>query len=258
MMLDAIETAMVEFEWWRDAAGYRLMHIDVVAGAPNVRTDTFVWWAAPAEADSGTRIVRIGGNLRPYHPMVAPTLFTILASWVKQPSQVLAFIEKFGPLTRDGLNPEIGESVTNVLKHADAMRMALLASASVEEGKSGVPSAMMQSIGSMNPDLVFGPASKAGGPESPIIGPIGSMNAELVFEPGSKVPKIKLHPADLLGALWLQLSQALSRGDTAARQCQHCGVWFIAGGTTGRRIDAKFCSVEHRTLFNSLKRSREK
>lgn len=88
--------------------------------------------------------------------------------------------------------------------------------------------------------------------EPPLIaGPVGSMNAELVFEPGKTVPKIKFYPANLLDALWLQVSQTFSRGDTAVRTCQHCDAWFVAGGTTGRRIDAKFCSVEHRTLFNS-------
>jgi len=34
--------------------------------------------------------------------------------------------------------------------------------------------------------------------------------------------------------------------------------FFEAGRGTGRRLDAKFCSDEHRIAFNSLKRSREK
>jgi hypothetical protein len=237
---------LIEFEWWRDAAGYRLTQMDVVAELPNVKTDTLVWWAATPEADSGMRIVRMGGDLKPYRPMVVPmtsVLFIMFAKYVNQPSTVLAFIERFGPLTRDGLNPEIGESVTKILNHADAMRSVLLASMAME-GRSGTP--------------IIGPIRNLGEEASPLVGVITAMNAKLVLEPDSIIPKLKLHPTSLLDLLWLQLRQTLSREDIAVRECQHCGVWFVTGGTTGRRIDAKFCSVEHRTLFNNQKRSREK
>ena len=60
----------------------------------------------------------------------------------------------------------------------------------------------------------------------------------------------------LLDALWLQLGQALTVS-AKIRQCEHCGNWFEAGRGTGRRLDAKFCSDEHRIAFNSLKRSKE-
>jgi hypothetical protein len=59
----------------------------------------------------------------------------------------------------------------------------------------------------------------------------------------------------LLSALWLQLIQAL-RGDAKLRDCLHCGIWFEVGPGTGRRLDAKFCSDQHRVLFNSLKRTK--
>lgn len=37
--------------------------------------------------------------------------------------------------------------------------------------------------------------------------------------------------------------------------CLHCGSYFQAGPGTDRRLDAKFCSDQHRKDFNSLKRT---
>ncbi|HET8920663.1 MAG TPA: hypothetical protein VFN27_13400, partial [Xanthobacteraceae bacterium] len=58
----------------------------------------------------------------------------------------------------------------------------------------------------------------------------------------------------LLDAIWLQLAEALS-GDAQIRRCLQCGAWFAAGANFGRRRETKFCSDEHRILYNSLKRT---
>jgi hypothetical protein len=68
---------------------------------------------------------------------------------------------------------------------------------------------------------------------------------------------IKVRPARLLDALWLQLGDALS-GGTQFRQCRHCGNLFPVGGKSGRRLVAQFCSDKHRIEFNSLERTRKR
>ena len=69
--------------------------------------------------------------------------------------------------------------------------------------------------------------------------------------------RLKVSPACLLDALWLQYAQAQSNG-VAFRQCQNrkCGKMFVAGVRGERRGDAKFCSDACRIKYNSMQRSR--
>jgi hypothetical protein len=90
-----------------------------------------------------------------------------------------------------------------------------------------------------------------------LFGPGIPMFARLDWDRKSSSPVWKFHPNTLLDGLWLQFAQAMTRG-TQIRTCMHCADLFEAGLGTGRRLDAKFCSDEHRIAFNSLKRSKEK
>jgi hypothetical protein len=80
--------------------------------------------------------------------------------------------------------------------------------------------------------------------------PLSSIKSARVADPDRNSPGF------LLDGLWLQLGQALSSG-ASIRKCLQCGSWFPAGHGSGRREDAKFCSDEHRILFNSLKRKQQ-
>ena len=86
--------------------------------------------------------------------------------------------------------------------------------------------------------------------------PITSLRGFLVTDRATGGIALKIVPATLRDALWLQLAQALSDG-TRMRKCRHCDEWFRAGAGTDRRADAEFCSDEHRKRSNSLKRSRK-
>ena len=67
--------------------------------------------------------------------------------------------------------------------------------------------------------------------------------------------ELKVRPACLLDAMWLQLAQ--SRSVMNIRECPQCHKSFMVGGGGGaQRRDAKFCSDECRIKFNSLARSR--
>ena len=79
---------------------------------------------------------------------------------------------------------------------------------------------------------------------------LNKLNVSIVTEKGQM--SLKVSPACLLDALWLQLVQEKSVTDF--RECPQCNRQFIVG--QGRRADAKFCSVECKTKFHSLERSR--
>jgi hypothetical protein len=64
---------------------------------------------------------------------------------------------------------------------------------------------------------------------------------------------LRYRPDDLEKALWVELALSLT-SDAKLKECAHCGIWFGAGPGTGRREDARFCSIDHQRLFNSLKR----
>ena len=171
--------------------------------------------------------MRRGGALQSYRPLdLYEKLFHQFAA-LKSPGDVLAFIEKFGPLTKDGLDPKSGELVDGVLAHADAMR-ELLDCSSRQSGRRYVLASQTN--------------------------PMAEIAVTFVMDPDTGTLRWQLLPACLLDALWMQAANALSGGGVL-RVCQQCGAFFEAGRGAGRRLDAKFCSDEHRVAFNSLKRS---
>jgi hypothetical protein len=78
------------------------------------------------------------------------------------------------------------------------------------------------------------------------------LNASLVAERDGL--HLKIAPTDLLEALWLQFAQAVSKG--LANRCKQCEALFATGPDAKRRRGAEFCSLECKTKYHSLKRSR--
>ncbi len=175
---------------------------------------------------SGERIGRSRGRLEQYRPLRDhENLFGHFANVRQSPEAMLEFVGKFGPLTLEGMSKLRGEDIARTLEDArimgDILRAAERRQFSVTRSKE--PKSVCLNI--------------------------------RVGEPGSLEPLLKLEPRTLLDAIWLQLDHALS-GDNVVRRCIHCQTWFPAGGDSGRRKDAKFCSDEHRVLYNSLKRTK--
>jgi hypothetical protein len=183
------------------------------------------------------RVVRNGTGYDPkvlhaYRPLAATdVLFQIFATNVTTPDRMLEFVERFGPFTGAGWDPKIGDDVELVMLQANYMRKVLRSWAGYQKR--------------LNRPL---------GP--PPTGAFATLDAMVVWDPTLNALKWQLRPRVLLDALWLQLGQAITAG-LQIRICEHCGNWFEAGRGTGRRLDAKFCSDEHRIAFNSLKRSKE-
>jgi hypothetical protein len=165
------------------------------------------------------RIVGNGGRLVPDKPLSkVPELYKIFAK-IRTPEAALNFVKNYG---RFGRPDPKGDSVQKVLGEAKEMskRMNRL-----------ITSRFGANI------------------------PLTELSGVLVSDRRSGGVELKIRPATLRDAMWLQLARSIS--DSARiRKCNFCKEWFRAGLGTDRRADAKFCSDEHRKRFNSLARSR--
>jgi hypothetical protein len=193
----------LDFTWYRDPKGYRLIPDKV----PRLRKGQSIMDVPIAELEPA-RIVRNGGDLQSYRPLEHfPALASQFAQMATSETGVLRFVERFGPLTHDGLS-EKGELVFKVMDEAQAM---------LWPGGTRLMKKLYASISLIGDEV-----------------------------------RLKVRPACLLDALWLQLAQT----NTRAKQCPQCRKPFLIGVAVRRRKDARFCSDECRIKFNSLERSR--
>jgi hypothetical protein len=281
---------LTDFEWYRDAKGYRL-----------------VPWrslAPPGENyPPGDCIVANGGKWISYRPFERfATLYSAFAS-VKTPTDLLNFIKKFGPLTRGGFvagdgGPEPvsggatwGDDVSDFLKKARLFRELILRKKSPQalarlfnselravesrSRKEAYERAAQSPDGTIDPDLRWPTIPtdfdiiinarmgarlrlRATPPKTIEIDdrwltiPVGEF--EIVADVQKGV-RLRFKTDCLISALWWQLVQKLS-GGAMIRECRHCGKLFEVGSGADKRADATFCCDEHSVRFYSLARSR--
>jgi hypothetical protein len=102
----------LDFTWYRDPKGYRL----IPARIPDSITDD-----VRMSAIQPGRIVRKGGKLQSYRPLDHfPALFDRFINTATTENGVLEFVEKFGPLTEEGLRGK-GDVVDEIVEQAEAM-----------------------------------------------------------------------------------------------------------------------------------------
>jgi hypothetical protein len=221
-------TFSIDFEWAFDEAGY-----DWVAGGPagpddekSLLGDVYsIIHHRPIRLD---RIVPRGGNLKTYRPFEqVPGLFRLFSKLATTPEGLLEFVTRFGPMIPDG-NRKSGEDALIGLTAAQGMSKLLIQYSS-------------------DPRTCFSQFGEEGLGWSRI-------DVYLAFNPITGRPHFKFTPPTLVNALHFEMGEFLTR-DAQIRGCVHCGEWFETGPGTGRRADAKFCSDDHRIVFNSLKRS---
>jgi len=199
-----------DFTWYKDPKGYRVIPAKPIKLRPGQSI-----LDVPLADIQPARIVRKGGALQSYRPLeVFPKLFKRFIDMATSEKGLKDFIERFGPLTHDGLR-EHGDSVPHLLRHAEDMSQTL-------RGR--------------------------------LIGmPLNALNVAIETDEKRHM-RLKVSPACLLDALWLQLVQ--EKSVTNFRECPQCHRTFMTGRGTDRREDAKFCSFECKTKFHSLQRSR--
>jgi hypothetical protein len=243
--------SLIDFEWskLRDPRGYRLVRRELEGfvhyhpprrllelprgssqwGFACTPFEYIVLHSEVGLAHKPAYVVAISDDFVRYRPLEAFSSLFIQFAKLTTADQILHFIKRFGGLTQTGRNEE-GELVEGVLAHSFAMR-ELLAYADDPHRKA---------------DLL-----------QRQVNPFSELDVTLDIDPTSGVLTHRFVPGSLLDALWLQAVQALNERATV-RECLQCGNLFQAGIGTGRRLDAKFCSEEHKIKFHSLKRSREK
>jgi hypothetical protein len=221
----------IDFEWWRDEAGYRLVDPEPANPKPAIHP-VYGFEIEPTLLEligKPQRVLPNGGRRIAYRPLRKFDRLCKGFASLKTSADVLRFIQAYGPLTDRGFHPEQGEEVAYVLDHAAKFRGWLSGSSSNQLnewiGKEGAVFANLQAC---------------------------------LRQDASGMLSLCILPKSLLGGLWLQLAAMLASGESIIRACGFCGRWFTAGPDTRRRLDAKFCSDEHRVAFNSLKRSRGK
>lgn len=229
----------IEFEWWRDAKGYRLAEPEPPKPRPKEVHPVFgvihPYELDPNRFGKPQRVVPNSGELIPYQPL-SNTKFDKLSrvfASIQTPENVLYFVQQYGPLTEAGLYPDQGENVENALKQAAFFRDLLKGGRRLRKRTSAF--------------------FEGGVTESPHF---ASLEASLTPD-ASGALRLRVLPKNLLDALWLQLAQVLAAG-TSIRACLLCDTWFGAGPGTNKRLDAKFCSDEHRVLYNSRRRTKGK
>jgi hypothetical protein len=257
-----------EFQWWRDTKGYRL--VDTPRPKPEevaeLRRSGPAAWPVHALVNFRLnqpgrdlsfplhpltfrdtlgypilRIVRLGGDLVPYRPL--DNLDDIFRAFINLPviddyeqmaEAVLDFVDRYGPLSREGLDETLGDLVGGA------------------GGAIHVLCDMNQYINARLADDGASIRRLLGEGEVEATGIVPKLSYDL----GTRSPKLRFHLPSLRTALCLHLMQSFDSG-TAYRRCawEKCGIVFEAGAGTGRRADSKFCCDQHRIAFNSVHRT---
>jgi hypothetical protein len=215
-----------DFIWASDTEGYH------IPGNVNLNArDTIL---------DGKRIVRNGGMLQRYQPASIPTILDRFLS-VHTPADMLNFAKRYGPLTQSGfycaaseddfLGPdqlswqsEEGEPLDLGLGHAGWFRDVLQ--------RKGKPNQVARTFDKLR---------------------LEKYQVRIEADKKSGI-KLRYFPEDLLDFLILNLAHVVLALPTYSR-CLMCGEFFKKGVGTNRRVDAQFCTDQHRIDFNSQKRT---
>ena len=219
----------VDFEWAVDEAGYTWVPEEPADESDEKSAFGEILSALYGKPIRPARIVRRGGKLRPNRPFERVNgLFLPFSKSATTAEGLVEFINRHGPMTREG-NEASGEDAIIGIGHAQSIS-EFLRNYRLDR-HSCFATFGEQGLGWSRVDI------------------------GLAFNLRTGQPQMKLKPSSLVNALWFEIAASLT-GDAPLRACRHCGEWFQTGPGTTRRLDATFCSNDHRVAFNSLKRRR--
>lgn len=212
----------VAFDWQTDEKGFQLQF---------------------DERDRPLCILRKGGSLVRRTPLKLESLYLEFAK-ITGPSALLAFVNKFGPLTKAGLL--LAPSSSPKVKQARGRRIEITETHAGDDVQESLEHArwfekVLRLSNEHEVLSTFFVRRK----------PLRLSEGRLICKEGEF--RIEYRPDDLIQAMRVQLALSLIDGKRII-YCLHCNEPFEAG--TGRRADAKYCCSEHKIAYLSRKRSR--
>ena len=175
------------------------------------------------------RAVEGTGEWEPYRPFQMTEKPYLHFAPIEDESSLRWFLERFGPLTRDGTERHRGDVVDVMLGNASAMR-DIWGAANSGDGDLHLDDDRLR---------------------------IRSPMMWFARDPFTKKVRLSIQPQDLLAGIWLQFGFALSSPITI-KACRHCGAWFETGPGTGKKVTAEFCSAAHQIAFNNALKGKKK
>jgi hypothetical protein len=222
----------IDLEWWTCPSGFRLAN----------RRELFPEWG------DDEVVVPNSAQRVPYRPLTKyGDLYNVFAN-IKSSTELVRFCDSFGPLSQNA----VGDSVADMLRGAEFFRELLHHKQDGSRKLASFFKSLMRDWAKRSYERTGGlwPGGKNASFDSiPLVATV-SMGAD-----PEKGVRLMITTDTLIGGLLWQLGQKLS-GSSNFRECRQCGRWFEAGPGTARRVDAEFCSDDHRVRFNSLKRSK--
>lgn len=229
MLSPQLSALSLDFDWWQDARGCRL--IRAPQDAEDQSTVPHPLGIRVGIGPDRYRIVRAGGALTGYRPFERFDLGFLHRRFAKirEESEALDFVSTYGPLTKDGLNPDVGDDLDTVLVHAESMTEMLSFASGGKQKRARVIDAQIP--------IEFREK-------------IGSLSASLVMDAATGRPRLHLSPPSFLDALWLSIYVDISQNGNL-RFCRLCGERI----ENSRRADAQFCNQQHKRNWFSWARS---
>jgi len=226
----AVTTLSIDFPWFKDASGYRLVKKETLPGGKRV-----------------DRIVPNGGDRVAIRPMETPDLYRVFAN-LDSAEKLLKFVEEVGLLgDYEGEQPELDGYYQDPVDGSELLYVDFY---------EGMPVGKYLEYAAIFKEALH---QKKEGPEQ-VAAFLKSSDARMLalghlalVSDKRLGARFQIVPADLMQALWSQLGQVLA-SNIKLSTCLQCGELFEVGAGSGRRADAKFCSDEHRTLYHSLNR----
>jgi hypothetical protein len=200
-----------------------------------VEANGYEWAEHRGQAFLHHRVVPMsGGGSRLYTP--GPALFREFAGTDPTPEGTLLFANRFGELLgperfaldSGGPHPDPGVFALPVIGHDGDYEVQYRETWGLWHEEVNALNRAVRlwetGEGAGLPDLING-------------GLAGRAAPRFVRDPRTGKLALQVVPENLLGAMWLQLAEAIG-GGKQFRQCDRCGAWFEVSG----RVDRKLCS----------------
>ncbi|WP_157789295.1 hypothetical protein [Bradyrhizobium japonicum] len=234
----------IELEWCRDSKGYELVEVP----------------------KRGMWIIGKGGPPHRYNPFEMGDVPLLAFANAHSEEKLRDFALRYGYLTKRGYSAqgEVRPPIKSVHRYhwdREGKITGLDRDASVEylEGESVnefvAVAKLFKRVLALTSERL--PRSLSGDLETLLFnyGSLSDVGLSFNLDPMRRFHPV-ISPGSLISGLLVQLAQLAGGSSFKTCQLARCGTLFAAGGRSGLRADAKFCSTAHRVEHNSRNRAK--